>query len=351
MSVRHPKILQMYGAASVGNIHATLFHGDLIPFEAFLNLNRHSHSSTVKIYANCRIEFTEASLFVHSVTKKTLAAWDCTRWIRPTTGSLCVDFVSPSNDLYFQSGIPGVCSVKAPHTAELVDSLELRQYHEICRWDLSQYRRRPVTLTAVSLGSVVDCRSSGWGQDAVEVASLSYTPFRWGAWSTHRGAAGHVMDDGWTRFNCGEIVGDTIQLHVQAKHSVGHAWLCQANHIFDRLRISSNFKDYAIVHHIHFELKISGTRMVPHPGFLFLCPKKDCRTGSSSFFWPEYSPKLGSATNIEAQHVCFGCSVTSSMHRILYKHTTGSPHEAYTKIWAKSRREDREKAMFVWRVK
>jgi hypothetical protein len=68
---RHPSIFQIYGVASSGGIYVTLFHGgevsdhnmsyhqiltpklDLIPFKEFVNLYRHSHVSTVYIYACC----------------------------------------------------------------------------------------------------------------------------------------------------------------------------------------------------------------------------------------------------------------------------------------------------------
>ncbi|KAJ7033916.1 hypothetical protein C8F04DRAFT_605264 [Mycena alexandri] len=36
MSVRHPSIIQIWAGASYGNIHATVFHGDLVPVKAFL---------------------------------------------------------------------------------------------------------------------------------------------------------------------------------------------------------------------------------------------------------------------------------------------------------------------------
>ncbi|KAJ6552726.1 hypothetical protein B0H19DRAFT_153732 [Mycena capillaripes] len=57
MSIRHPNILQIYGAASSCNVHATIFHGDLIPFRHFLDLHRHSPLLTVYIYAYAIKEF------------------------------------------------------------------------------------------------------------------------------------------------------------------------------------------------------------------------------------------------------------------------------------------------------
>ncbi|KAJ7205154.1 hypothetical protein B0H12DRAFT_458562 [Mycena haematopus] len=56
MSMRHPNIVQLWGAASSGNIHATIFNDDLIPFRDFLALYRHSHLSTVYIHAYTKMD-------------------------------------------------------------------------------------------------------------------------------------------------------------------------------------------------------------------------------------------------------------------------------------------------------
>ncbi|KAJ7340674.1 hypothetical protein DFH08DRAFT_704528 [Mycena albidolilacea] len=64
-------------------------------------------------------------------------------------------------------------------------------------------------------------------------------------------------------------------------------WLSQENHIFDRLRITAEFENYALVDDIEFKIRVSSTVDHSHPtGFLFLCPVKDLQTGPSSFRWP-----------------------------------------------------------------
>ncbi|KAJ6522065.1 hypothetical protein B0H19DRAFT_1386734 [Mycena capillaripes] len=65
------------------------------------------------------------------------------------------------------------------------------------------------------------------------------------------------------------------------------SWLSQANHIFSRLQITSNFDDYALISSISFELVISASEEESPAGFLFLCPTEDFRTGPFSFWWPE----------------------------------------------------------------
>ncbi|KAJ7775453.1 hypothetical protein B0H16DRAFT_1879847 [Mycena metata] len=49
MSVRHPNIIQTWAGASYGNVHATVFHGDLVPLKAFMD--HQSPVMTVHLYA------------------------------------------------------------------------------------------------------------------------------------------------------------------------------------------------------------------------------------------------------------------------------------------------------------
>ncbi|KAJ7340626.1 hypothetical protein DFH08DRAFT_704557, partial [Mycena albidolilacea] len=65
-------------------------------------------------------------------------------------------------------------------------------------------------------------------------------------------------------------------------------WLSQANHIFSRLGISSNFEDYVLLECVWFDLSITpSSTVVPSDGFLHLCPPEDFQIGPSSFEWPD----------------------------------------------------------------
>ncbi|KAJ7042254.1 hypothetical protein C8F04DRAFT_1077144 [Mycena alexandri] len=57
MRMRHPNILQVYGIASVNGMHATLFHGDLIPYKYFRNLYKHSPVLTVYILISTAAQY------------------------------------------------------------------------------------------------------------------------------------------------------------------------------------------------------------------------------------------------------------------------------------------------------
>ncbi|KAJ7318368.1 hypothetical protein DFH08DRAFT_399081 [Mycena albidolilacea] len=49
MAVRHPNIVQLCGAATSGDVHATIFHDELIPLEDFIAPYRQSPLSVVYI--------------------------------------------------------------------------------------------------------------------------------------------------------------------------------------------------------------------------------------------------------------------------------------------------------------
>ncbi|KAF7330675.1 hypothetical protein MSAN_02452900 [Mycena sanguinolenta] len=53
-----------------------------------------------------------------------------------------------------------------------------------------------------------------------------------------------VMPNGWTRFLSGDVYSNTLYLPLMIFSNL-NTWLSQANHIFRRLRIISDFEDYA----------------------------------------------------------------------------------------------------------
>ncbi|KAJ7821415.1 hypothetical protein B0H13DRAFT_1660305 [Mycena leptocephala] len=66
------------------------------------------------------------------------------------------------------------------------------------------------------------------------------------------------------------------------------SWLSQANHVFNHLEITSNFKDYALVQDVFFSVTIAAALEQPPAGYLFVCPAKDLQIGPSSFRLPDY---------------------------------------------------------------
>ncbi|KAJ7190481.1 hypothetical protein B0H12DRAFT_1198696 [Mycena haematopus] len=99
------------------------------------------------------------------------------------------------------------------------------------------------------------------------------------------GESALVANDSWTRFLCCDVSNRILYLASSFDLNL-KAWFSQANHIFHRLHIMSNFEDYVLLRCIRFQLHISKTTKDPPEGFLFLCPEKDFRTGPSLFCWP-----------------------------------------------------------------
>ncbi|KAJ7301648.1 hypothetical protein DFH08DRAFT_101660 [Mycena albidolilacea] len=110
---------------------------------------------------------------------------------------------------------------------------------------------------------------------------------------------GEILEDGWTRYSfyvwtmagadhvqCRRYnscdVYDTA-LHFSVALEEPDSWLCQANHIFSRLQITSNYEDYALVYLINCKLKISAPTNDPPQGYLFVSNL----TNPISFRWPE----------------------------------------------------------------
>jgi hypothetical protein len=81
------------------------------------------------------------------------------------------------------------------------------------------------------------------------------------------------------------------------------SWLSQANYIFRRLQITSNFEKYGAHPTLHFTLALTSITVLvtgvdfnvdiyastedPPTGFLFLCPPEDFITSPSSLGWPD----------------------------------------------------------------
>ncbi|KAF7377037.1 hypothetical protein MSAN_00121800 [Mycena sanguinolenta] len=169
-----------------------------------------------------------------------------------------------------------------------IDSLTLEQYYRICILNLRQDRRFELSAsTALNLGAVFHCPGDPF-EDSVEIAFLSSTEAPYlDDWTTLEGGTGEVMPNGWTRFQSGDVFNNTLSILLYLyPRSNREAWLSQANHIFRCLNITSNFEDYVLVNDIYFNLNISRTTGDPPEGFLFLCPREDFRTGSSSLCWP-----------------------------------------------------------------
>ncbi|KAJ7619770.1 hypothetical protein DFH06DRAFT_1234957, partial [Mycena polygramma] len=64
---RHPSLIQIYGTASSSGIHATIFHGDLIPVEHGMAHYKSFPCLTVYIYACYARDFDEARNYFRQI--------------------------------------------------------------------------------------------------------------------------------------------------------------------------------------------------------------------------------------------------------------------------------------------
>ncbi|KAJ7461442.1 hypothetical protein FB451DRAFT_1404676 [Mycena latifolia] len=103
-------------------------------------------------------------------------------------------------------------------------------------------------------------------------------------WSTTKGEPLSVMESGWTRVNSCELMDAVVSRNFWCDYSTRHGWLTQANHIFNRLGIASNYRDYVLVYRISYKLKLFNNGNSIPSGYLFLCPLADLQSDNPSYF-------------------------------------------------------------------
>ncbi|KAJ7927344.1 hypothetical protein B0H13DRAFT_2312744 [Mycena leptocephala] len=211
----HPNVVQMFGAASSGGVHATFFHDDLIPYHHFLDLHRHSPILTVYIKGFCLTEFSGLKEYFTSAFQTDLYDFNCTFWIRRSTGRLCADLIPSDFTLcYFWNygrptrGMRQVISLCAPNMeAMVIDSLTLEEFHAMCAWDLARERAWTFpTRRTVHFGAVVISSGSDMVYfDEIVFSSNITIHARWKIVkcpdTNAPGAQGKVTEDGWTRYS------------------------------------------------------------------------------------------------------------------------------------------------------
>ncbi|KAJ6566456.1 hypothetical protein B0H19DRAFT_1374022 [Mycena capillaripes] len=289
----HPNIIQLRGATSSGSIRAMLFHDDLIPLEHFVNLHRHSYFHTVYIYAYCSMELKAVKKYFAHDIEDSLNERDCTLWIRRSTGRLCVDLAEPNTVTYLywsetSAQEPSAWTAPNPESI-LIQSLTLKEYHQICVFHLRRHRQITVStsIIPVNLGTVISWSSSNRFEDSVGIAFLPNIEVYPGQWVNTGAAQGERIKEGWTRFIANNVFDCTLKLVCLLSYIHWESWLSQANHVFSRLHNTSSLEDCALSNYISFEAKIPPTTEELPAGFLFLCPGREFQIGPSLFSWPE----------------------------------------------------------------
>ncbi|KAJ7160349.1 hypothetical protein C8R46DRAFT_367605 [Mycena filopes] len=220
-------------------------------------------------------------------------------WIHSSTGQLTADIQPPLNPddetHLFPGQISNMSYVKGFTTQEAtaIESLSLRQYHEICDLHFAQDHVDFIPTTAtVTPGVMSSWPKIAWG-DSLGIASLPSADFYiredWSLSFSDLTLGADLMGNGWMRCRSHDFSGNLPNEIVLNVHGPDRTtWLSQANHIFSSLSISSNLDDYVLVYKVEFEIRLVHAAMSPCPaGYLFLCPPADFEiSGGKSFRWP-----------------------------------------------------------------
>ncbi|KAJ6478907.1 hypothetical protein C8R45DRAFT_1006215 [Mycena sanguinolenta] len=311
-SLRHPNLFQIYGAASSCGTYATIIHDDLIPIQHFVELYRDSLILTLYIREDCNVEWTEAWDSLHSICQQWPDPRDCTFWIRRSSGRLCIDHTHGGTDstpmgppplyIFLPSFNPIsldfedislsskrlISLNRSIDEATVISAISIDQYNKMCYWHRSRFLRLSIpSQEPVRMGTVISWSTSSRLERPVAIAFSPEVDVEIFPRCIKSGeeVAGRIMGNGWTRYNSCDVLN---QVFIQTIClSAEYAWLSQANHVFSRLQITSDYEDYALVRRIDFEMKISDTPQTPPEGYLFLSPEKDVQIGLKSFCWPE----------------------------------------------------------------
>ncbi|KAJ7168886.1 hypothetical protein C8R46DRAFT_1092792 [Mycena filopes] len=299
MSIRHPNIVQICAGASYENMHATLFHGDLVPFKQYIA--GYSPIVTVYSYAVLITEWKQVKDYLRSAFHcRDMYAVDCTLWMRPSTHQLSADLVPPDRDdkvnLLCDRSINSqgtICSDPVKKEIIATESLSLLHYHDICSFHFSQFRHKVIsTAAAVTLGAVVSWHmlSPADDQYGAQFASLQGCHPAYDGWvfPDNSKPVGEAIDNGWTRYDANEAFNTNITLAVDLWGNCRSSWLSQANNIFSSLHIESDLDNYALVDAGWFKITVSNPTVDCPPGHLFLCPGEDFQVSSTTWRWPNY---------------------------------------------------------------
>ncbi|KAK7006303.1 hypothetical protein R3P38DRAFT_2794044 [Favolaschia claudopus] len=232
MKFRHENILQVYGIVrdQKHDVYATIFHGGL------------------SLKVNWLLIFWQEGFnYFESISGYPAGA----------TGHLCLDVgmdtsptVTPDTGVESLT-IPPINFLSFVDANIIVESLALEDYHMICGEMFSKYQYYMLSSTCpIHMGSVNHAVPDVDLDNSVEIASLLPSELKWDAhWQISRNQELHkhigFRVRGWTRFLSSELSDlSWFWFPVWYPHSP-NLWLSQANHIFYRSAIKSNFDNYA----------------------------------------------------------------------------------------------------------
>ncbi|KAF8134049.1 hypothetical protein K438DRAFT_2031490 [Mycena galopus ATCC 62051] len=293
--LRHPNFVQLFGTVSLPGLLALIYHDELIPTKQMLRKYSNSHFATIYLLAYIvrffdsflnvasdftqETEFTNARQYMHALSGTSLYYFDCTFWIRPSTGHLCVDLTPPLSEPFFISSIDRESrSLTSPFEplpdSKIIALLSIDDYHTLCWYHLSHPQFFSISSHAsVKLGAIYRFPSGDELDNAVETACIHDCGAHHSGWWL-RAKRLAIMENGWTRVDSCDAADIRISLEIWSPEGSRY-WLTQANHIFNCLKITSNYEAYVLVTQINCHLNIFGSKESTPAGYLFLCPWAD----------------------------------------------------------------------------
>ncbi|KAK7027702.1 hypothetical protein R3P38DRAFT_2623522 [Favolaschia claudopus] len=366
MEFRHPSFLQLYGIAHSEHVHASIFYDDLIPWKNIESIFEQSPMLPCYIYPSAVCSVTSRSaidkLYADFLqAKESLAAlrylWrcpgtsdlnpgQCIRFLRPSTGRLCIDFQAEIEvDWMDQGGFYSVrgtekispkCLLSSIDAQIIIDTLTVEQYHEICSTVFSKSTYTEFSLaTTVYFGAVYN--TTGHRNLGIPLAiapALDIGNCSDPVWFliVNRREEAQEMETGWSRFtdsNEDENTDfDIYNLWPELRGKDPNVWLSQANHVFNRLGVLSDAHNYgklmiclnlflimflAPLTSIQVEVELQPQSAKPtdwhsSKAFLFLCPPPSFQVGPASFKCPEcvayWSLDPSGVTRLSAEQAC-----------------------------------------------
>ncbi|KAF8145167.1 hypothetical protein K438DRAFT_1872542 [Mycena galopus ATCC 62051] len=286
--LRHPNFVQLFGTVSLPGPWAVIYHDELIPTKQMLKKHSNSHFATTYLWAYIETEFTNARQYMHAVSGTYLYYFDCTFWIRHSTGHLCVDLTPPISEPFFISSIDRESrSLTSPFEplpdSKIIASMSIDDYHTICWYHFSRPQFFLISSHAsVKLGAIYRCTSGDELDNAVETACIHDGGTHDSGWWL-RAKRATIMENGWTRVDSCDAADRRLSLEIWSPEGFRY-WLTQANHIFNSLEITSNYEDYVLITQINCHLNVLGSKKGTPAGYLFLCPLADLELDISGQF-------------------------------------------------------------------
>ncbi|KAJ6462833.1 hypothetical protein C8R45DRAFT_1177539 [Mycena sanguinolenta] len=154
-------------------------------------------------------DLSDACDYICATFPLPLSLTDWTKWIRRSTGRLCIELTPPSDYLWLgwpPSEPPGLSRMDPFDAFEetittCINWLTLKQYHRICDFTLAQSRSFNLSAsTTMSPRAVFHCPSYPL-EDSLEIAFLpsAEAPYL-DDWTILRRGTREVMANGWTRY-------------------------------------------------------------------------------------------------------------------------------------------------------